>query len=108
MAPLIVSALVGIGVKIATDLFMSGAKKIMRQEPSTPPAGATFANSLDKAAGATAAAPMTAAAGNVALDAGLADRSRVVAQQVGAPGASSAGRAWGVANYRRFDDVQAP
>ena len=50
---------------------------------------------------------MTAAAGNVALDAGLGDRSRVAAAGVTAA-TPQAGHAYGVASYRRFDEVQAP
>ena len=58
MVPLLVSALVGIGVKIATDLFMSGAKKAMRPDSS----GASFANTLDKLKPAGAAARQRPAA----------------------------------------------
>ena len=113
MVPLLVSALVGIGVKIATDLFMSGAKKVMK--PDAP--GSSFANTLDTArsVGATgsaagaAAGPMTASAGTIATDAGLGDRSKVMASAViGGAAAPPAGHAYGVATYRRFDEVQAP
>jgi hypothetical protein len=99
MAPLIVSALVGIGVKIVTDLFMSGAKEVMK--PNGP--AATFAATLDKARSATGAAA-TPGAKSTALDLGFGDRSRVMAADVGSalPGAA---RAQAVASYRRLDEI---
>ena len=110
MVPLLISALVGIGVKVATDLFMSGAKKVMK--PDAP--GSSFANTLDKAQsagamGSAAAGPMTASAATVATDVGLGDRSKVMAPAViGGAGPPTAGHAYGVSTYRRFDEVQAP
>jgi len=50
MAPFLMTALVGIGVKIATDLFMSGVKQIMK-----PTGAATSADAIParRAVGAT-------------------------------------------------------
>jgi hypothetical protein len=111
MAPLLISALVGIGVKIATDLFMSGAKKVMR--PGSPgESGTSFANTLDKARGGTAAGaggvgPMTASANTVALDAGLGDRSKVMAPSLSG-GAAAPDTTRALASYRRLNEAQAP
>jgi hypothetical protein len=101
MAPLIVTALVGIGVKIATDLLMAGAKDVMRPSASVT----SFASTLDKARSATAGAAAGLAGTKLsALDAGFGDRSRVLAAELaGSPPA--AGRAYGVASYRQFQDI---
>jgi hypothetical protein len=122
MAPLLISALVGIGVKLASDVFMFGAKKFFKQDSSgdlkAGTAGTTtFASTLDKARGATpaGAAAASAAPGAVGMptpvtaasDSGLADRSKVMAAGVVAP-APSPGQAYALASYRRFDEAQAP
>jgi hypothetical protein len=98
MAPLLVSALVGIGVKIASDVVVAGAKRIFKFGSS----GAPFASTLDQARSATPAAP--AAAGAVrSVDPAASDRSRVLGDAVVAPPAAS--RALGVAAYQRLDDI---
>jgi hypothetical protein len=105
MAPLLVSALVGLGVKLATDLFMSGAKQIFK--PGGPTA--SFAATLDKATSPSASGPsgVAAAAKPGTVDLGFGDRGRVmVADASGAvPGA---GRAYGVGSYQRMEPAQAP
>ena len=99
MAPLLVSALVGIGVKIATDVVMAGAKHLFKSSG----AAASFAATLDKARGA---APDASAATNapppLSLDPAGADRSRVLSDAIVAPAAS---RAQGVAAYQRLDEI---
>ncbi len=107
MAPLIVSALVGIGVKIVTDLFMSGAKEVMKPNGTA----ATFAATLDKARAATPGTGTAATTGVklAALDTGFGDRSRVMASDVG-NALPAAARAQVVASYQRFEATlpQAP
>lgn len=101
MAPLLVTALVGVGVKIATDLLMSGAKEWFK------PAGSTFASTLDKAR--TAVGPTAALATSkppVATDAALADRARLLAGDV-ASEASAMARVQGAESYRRLSEIQA-
>ena len=110
MAPLLVTALVGVGVKVATDLLMSGFKSLTRSNASTAAGAAptaSFASTLDTAKSGAPASPMTASSGAVALDAGLGDRSRVRAAEL-ASGPLPASRAHGIASYHRFDEVQAP
>jgi hypothetical protein len=104
MAPLLVSALVGIGVKIATDLFMSGAKQVFRQStPATSPA-TSFAATLDKASAATPPAGGPTAARLATLDTGFGDRSRVLTADATAA-LSAPARTDGVAIYRRLDEI---
>jgi hypothetical protein len=100
MAPLLVTALVGIGVKLATDLLMSGAKEMFKSNDAT----STFAAALDKARtpGATAA---LAAPKTVATDAALAERSRVLAAEPSALPATGFGH--GTEAYRRLTEIQA-
>jgi hypothetical protein len=80
---------------------MAGAKEVMR--PSAP--APSFASTLDKARSATAGAAAGAAGTKPsALDAGFGDRSRVLAAELaGSPPA--AGRGYGVASYRRFEEI---
>ena len=100
MAPLLVSALIGVGVKLATDLLMSGAKEIFKPNETT----SAFASALDKARSPAAAAPTGTKP--VALDAGLAERSRLLAAEVSALPAT--GFAQGAADsYRRLSEIQA-
>ena len=107
MAPLLVSALLGIGAKIIGDLFMSGAKTVMKSKDASASGEASFAKTLDKARTPDSASAMTAKAGTTAFDAGFGDRSRVMAAD--ASGAATTGaRVQGLATYRRFDEVQAP
>jgi hypothetical protein len=105
MAPLLVSLLVGIGVKIATDLFMAGAKEVVK------PGGPTtsFAATLDKARSASAGGPAGAAgaAKPAALDAGFGDRSRVMMADLSGP-VPAAARAHGIGTYQRIELTQAP
>ena len=113
MAPLLVTALVGVGVKIATDLLTAGAKKVF----GGTAAGQSFSATLDKAkaavgAGAPVAATpsgksLTASAATSAIDVGLADRSRVMAAELSA-GVPGAARVDGLAAYRRFNEIEAP
>jgi hypothetical protein len=109
MAPLLVSALVGVGVKLATDFLMSGVKKFMDKGNAGATPSASFASTLDKARAGSA----TASAGNgmktVATDASLADRSRILAADV-TGGMPAPGRAQGVDSYRRLAELspQAP
>ena len=101
MAPLLVTALIGVGAKLATDLLMAGAKEFFK--PSG--ANSTFASALDKArtsAGPTAALP---AAKGLAADAGLAERSRLLAAEPSALPAT--GFAQGADSYRRLSEIQA-
>ncbi len=100
MAPLIVSALVGIGVKIATDLFMSGAKEVVKPGGSAT----TFAATLDKARSTIAGTAAASATKPGALDAGFGDRSRVMAAELG-NALPAAARAQAVASYRRFEEL---
>ena len=104
MIPLLVSALVGIGVKIATDLLMSGAKEVMKPSGS---ASSSFATTLDKAR--TTAEPGAATVGTklVGLDAGLAERSQLIAVELNGS-LPTTGRALGAEAYRRFSESQAP
>ena len=98
MAPLLLSALVGIGVKIATDLVTSGAKQFFKSGgPAT-----SFAATLDKARGATGAEPAGASAVKpLSSDAVAVDRARLLE----APAAPAASRAHGVAAYQRLDEI---
>ena len=101
MAPLLVTALIGIGVKLATDLLMSGAKEMFKSNDAT----STFAAALDKArtpGGATAA---LAAPKTVATDAGLAERSRVLAAEP--PALPATGFGQGTEAYKRLSELQA-
>jgi hypothetical protein len=104
MAPFLVTALIGVGVKIATDLFTSGVKKIVAPNST---GGGTFSALLDRArgvapAGKTAPADATPAAPRLA---GL-DQAQV--RMVDAGGAvPTASRAYGAASYHRLD-VEAP
>ena len=101
MAPLLVSALVGVGVKIVTDLFMSGAKQVMKSSG----AGASFAATLDNARSATpAASPDVPGQKPSALDVGFADRSRVMTADLG-NAMPATGRAQAAASYRRLEDI---
>jgi hypothetical protein len=96
MAPLLVSALVGIGVKIATDLVMSGAKQFFKSSgPAT-----SFASALDKVRGDTSGAPATASAVTAPQAPGV-DRARLLE----GPAAPSASRAQGMAAYQRLDEI---
>jgi hypothetical protein len=105
MAPLLVSALVSIGMKIATDLFMAGAKEVVK--PGGP--AASFAATLDKARSASAGGSAGAAgeAKPAALDAGFGDRSRVMVADLSGS-VPAAARAHGVGAYQRMELVQAP
>ena len=105
MAPLLVTALVGIGVKIVTDLLMGGAKQVTG--PAAPEK--SFSTALDKArAGTGSGAPGAAAPGALSvLGAGLADRSRLLAMDMNG-GLPPEARAQGFAAYRRIEEpVQA-
>jgi hypothetical protein len=110
MAPFLVSALVGVGVKLVTDLIMSGAKSMMKGGKDASSAsgaeGASFASTLDKARGPSAASTMTAASGATATDFGLGERSRVMA--TGAADVAADARATAVATYRRLNAVESP
>jgi hypothetical protein len=98
MAPLLVSALVGIGVKIATDLVMSGAKQFFKG--SSP--AASFANVLDKARADTPVAPASASAVTApGTSTAAADRARLLE----APATPGASRAQGLAAYQRLDEI---
>lgn len=101
MAPLLLSALVGFGVKIASDLLMSGAKQVFKSNG----APTTFAGWLDKVKGTGTAAAATdvTAPKPVALDAVGVDRGRLLkADAVSVPAAS---RAQAVASYQRLEDI---
>lgn len=99
MAPLLVSALVSIGMKIATDLFMAGAKDVFK--PSGPTA--SFAATLDKARSGSAGGPAGAGTAKPAtLDAGFGDRSRVMMADLSGP-VPAAARAHGVGSYQRME-----
>jgi hypothetical protein len=99
MAPLLVTALVGIGVKIATDLLAAGAKQVFRS------GGPSFEATLDKARATGAAeTPGVRAAG---LSMGLDDRSRVLA--AAATDVAGVSPAHGFASYRLHEVLtQAP
>lgn len=99
MVPLLVSALVGIGVKIATDLLSSGVKKALA--PNAPPGQSTFSALLDRARG-------TATAGAPAAPTRLAAADQIPLRMADAPAAvPAASRAYGAATYHRMD-VEAP
>ena len=103
MVPLLATALIGLGVKIATDLLMSGAKQAI--EP--PTRGTSFSTMLDRMRGsssirdadgpaAVSAAPLPGA--------GLADRSRILAVEMNT-GLPPAARTLGAAAYRRVEEA---
>ena len=111
MAPLLVSALVGVGVKLATDFLVSGAKQWFggtKTAGATGATGTSFAATLDKLRGAppaTAPAAMTASAATSAVDVALADRSRVMTTEASA-GVPKGAHA--VAAYQRLNQIEAP
>ena len=105
MIPLLMSAVVGIGVKLATDLITSGVKKALKSSPTEQPS--TFSAMLDKARGVTkpadtasspAAAPAKVLAATEQAPVRMADAGVSV---------SNFGRAYGAATYHRMD-VEAP
>ena len=100
MAPLLVSALVGIGVKIATDLLMSGAKQIFKASGATT----SFAAALDKARETAPAAGAGDVPQPVSFDATGSDRARALTASA-AGGPPPASRALGIAAYQRLDDI---
>ena len=107
MVPLLMSALVGIGVKLATDLVTSGVKKALKSSSTEP---STFSAMLDKARGAAApkapeATTSTPAAGPAKVLAAT-EPSPVRMTDAGSS-VSSFGRAYGAATYHRMD-VEAP
>lgn len=96
--PLLVTALVGIGVKIATDLLTAGAKQVFRS------GGPSFEATLDKARAASpAGAADTPAIRAAGLSMGLDDRSRVLA--AAATDVAGVSPAQGFASYRRLDEI---
>ena len=104
MIPLLMSAVVGIGVKLATDLVTSGIKKALKSNSTEP---STFSTMLDKARGVTkpadAASTPTVAPANVLA---ATEQSPVRMTDAGSS-VSSFGRAYGAATYHRMD-VEAP
>jgi hypothetical protein len=100
MVPLLVTALIGVGVKIATDLLMAGAKDVVRAGT----AGPSFATTLEKARAAPAAAGVTMDPRTSLPDAGLAERSRLLAID-GYNAVPPAARAHGAASYRRLGEL---
>lgn len=108
MAPLLLTALIGVGVKFATDLLVSGAKQAFGPAQTGQAGQPSFSAALDKARGTTGSGAAGASSATSALSApgaGLADRARVLALDMngGLPAAQ------GFATYRRFDaSVQAP
>jgi hypothetical protein len=99
MAPLLVSALLGVGVKLATDFLMAGAKDLFKSSG----ASTSFASTLDKVRKPEGAVP-TAGTRPLGLDAGLADRSRLVAVNFGG-GLASPGPAQGAEAYQRLAEI---
>jgi hypothetical protein len=99
MAPLLLTALVGIGVKIATDLLTTGAKEVFRSGGPM----ASFASTLDKARSASDTPVAETAAKSVAPDLGFGDPSRLLAADVS--GLSGTGRAHAAASYRRLEEI---
>ena len=99
MAPLLVTALVGVGVKLATDFLMSGAKDLFKSSG----AATSFASTLDKLRTPDGPAAL-AGPKPVALDAGLADRSRLLAAEVNG-GLPATARAQGAESYRRLAQI---
>jgi|KBSSwiStaDraftv2_1062776.scaffolds.fasta_scaffold2115640_2 hypothetical protein len=99
MAPLLVSALLGVGVKLVTDFLMSGAKDLVKSNG----ASASFASALDKARKPEGAIP-TAGTKPIGLDAGLVDRSRLLAADFGSA-LPAAGRAQGAEAYQRLAEI---
>ena len=75
MAPLLISALVGIGVKIASDFVMSGAKQLFKSGSGAP---TSFAATLDKAKGAAASATEGNTPKAISLETGV-DRAALMA-----------------------------
>ena len=110
MGPLLVSALIGVGVKIATELFTSGVKKAVG---SSAPGQGTFSALLDRAKGTGAAGSATpaAAAGSAATTTATPRLAAAEQMPLGMAGTSaavpSASRAFGAASYQRMD-VEAP
>jgi hypothetical protein len=101
MGPLLVSALVGLGVKIASDLMMAGAKQIFKPGGSAT----SFAATLDKARGDAPAAPAaTNGPKPLSLEPAGVDRARVLTAEA-ASGLPSASRGQVVATYQRLDDI---
>jgi hypothetical protein len=104
MAPFLVSALIGVGVKIATDLLSSGVKKVMA---SNSTGGGTFSALLDRARGVAPAGTAAPAAATAAAPR-LAGLEPAGVRMVDAGGAvPTASRAYGAASYHRMD-VEAP
>ena len=105
MVPLIMSALIGIGVKIAGDLLSSGVKKTFA--PNAPAGQSTFSALLDRARGTTAASGTAATAATPPAKL-LAAADQVPVRMTDATtSAPSFGRAYGAASYQRMD-IEAP
>ena len=104
MVPLLMSALVGIGVKLATDLVTSGVKKALKSSSTEP---STFSAMLDKARGVTN--PADTASTSAAAPAKVLAASEQPPVRMADAGASVSnfGRAYGAATYHRMD-VEAP
>jgi hypothetical protein len=99
MAPLLLTALVGVGVKIATDLLSAGAKEMFRSGGPM----ASFASTLDQARSASAVPAAETAAKSGAPDLGFGDPSRLRAAD--ASGLTATGRAQAAASYRRLEEI---
>jgi hypothetical protein len=104
MGPLLVSALIGVGVKIATDLLTSGVKKALASKGTGP---SSFSAALDRARGATTAGtPAAAPAASTAPRLAAADQVPLGTTNFAAS-VPAASRAYGAASYHRMD-VEAP
>ena len=100
MAPLLVTALVGVGVKVATDWLMSGAKDWFK----TSGVASSFASTLDKARTPAAPSAPLASAKPLALDSMNVDRSRLLAAEMGSALPATT-RAQGAESYRRLAEI---
>ena len=104
MIPLLMSAVVGIGVKIATDLLTSGFKKAMKPSSTEP---STFSTMLDKARGVTKPAATTSTPAAAPAKVLAATEQAPVRMADAGSSVSPFGRAYGAATYHRMD-VEAP
>ena len=105
MVPLIMSALVGIGVKIAGDLISTGVKKTFA--PNAAPGQSTFSALFDRARGANTAGAAAATSATPPTTR-LAAAEQVPLRMADAgPALPVAGRAYGAASYHRMD-IEAP
>jgi hypothetical protein len=104
MAPILISALVGVGMKIVMGLLGEGAKAVL----GSTPAGQSFSAALDRASSSASSADGSASprSSGGPMPTGAPDRAQVLAMDARAGQAITA-RSDGIAAYRLFG-VEAP